>query len=60
MICIVSNDSGGAELISSWIKTRKEDLIFVLSGPATKIFKKKMGKIKNANLKEFIELDALL
>ncbi len=26
MICIVSNDSGRADLISSWTKTRKEDL----------------------------------
>ena len=40
-ICVVSNDAGSAEILSSWSKIRKEKILFVLSGPAKKIFRSK-------------------
>lgn len=48
MICISSNDAGGAEILSAWIKRNKNNnYVFNLSGPALKIFKKKMKIKKN-------------
>lgn len=46
-ILIVSHDSGGAEILSSWVKTRKNDIFeYVLEGPAINIFSKKLKNIK--------------
>lgn len=47
MICITSNDSGGAEILSSWLKTQNQRYILNLSGPAIKVFKKKISFKKN-------------
>ena len=41
---IVSNDAGAAEILSSYVKNQKKSYVFVLSGPARKIFKKKLKK----------------
>lgn len=41
MITIVSNDSGGAEILSSLVKKKPINYNFILKGPAKKIFKKK-------------------
>tara|TARA_A100001015_G_scaffold317432_1_gene434386 strand:+ start:1965 stop:2846 length:882 start_codon:yes stop_codon:yes gene_type:complete len=41
---IVSNDAGAAEILSSFVKSSKNNFVFVLSGPAKKIFKKKIKK----------------
>ena len=41
---IVSNDAGAAEIISSFIKNNNDEYVFVLSGPAKKIFKRKIKK----------------
>ena len=41
MICVSSNDAGGAEILSAWLKTQNKKYILNLSGPALKIFKKK-------------------
>ncbi len=46
-LAIISNDAGGSELISSWIKYQDLDFIFSLDGPAVDIFNRKLGKIKN-------------
>ena len=35
---VISNDAGGAELISSWLMNKKNYCNFSLSGPAKKIF----------------------
>ena len=43
---IVSNDAGAAEIISSFIKNNNDEYVFVLSGPAKKIFKRKIKKKK--------------
>ena len=37
-IAVVSNDAGGAEILSSYIKKKKNNYIFVLTGPAKKNF----------------------
>ena len=57
MITVVSHDAGGAELISSWIKYKKNSkkILFSLKGPALKIFKQKLN-IKNTSLKSNIKL----
>lgn len=56
MIAIVCHDAGGAELISSYVKKNKRNYIFVLKGPAIKIFKNKLGKkIKLTNLKNAVK-----
>ncbi len=50
MITIISNDAGGAEILSDWALHQKIDFNYVLTGPAIKIFKKKNSKIKNINI----------
>lgn len=46
-IGIVCNDSGGAEILSSYIKNnKKNNYVFFITGPAIKIFKSKL-KFKN-------------
>lgn len=57
-ILIVSHDSGGAEILSSWVKTRKEDIFqYVLEGPAINIFRKKLIDIK---IKKFRTINNLI
>lgn len=46
MICLVSHDAGGAEILSSYVRQRKLDCRFVLAGPAVKIFERKLGLIQ--------------
>lgn len=43
---IVSHDAGAAEILSSYVKNIKGNYIYVLSGPAKKIFQKKIKNIK--------------
>jgi hypothetical protein len=50
MVAIVSHDAGGAEILSSWIKTQNESYCLVLGGPALKIFERKLGSIVNLSL----------
>lgn len=52
MIGIISHDSGGAEILSSWVakNIKKKKFIFSLSGPAKKIFKKKIKLSDNNSL----------
>ena len=49
MILVVSNDTGGAELISNWIyyKKIKKNFTYCLTGPAISIFKKNIGTFEN-------------
>ena len=48
MICIVSSDAGGAEIISSWAR-RQKNFLYVLEGLVVRIFK--------ANLKKYMSLN---
>ena len=61
MITIVSKDAGGAEVLSSWVKRNPGNYKYHLSGPAKKIFKSKISKIKLSNIKNCINsTDTLL
>ena len=51
---VVCNDAGGAEVVSSWIKNNKYKTLYCLSGPALKIFKKKLKFKINFSLKNVI------
>ncbi len=53
-VLLIAHDAGGAELILSWILTNKRDFIVSLSGPAKKIFSKKIKNLKNTNYKKSI------
>ncbi|MDC0253247.1 hypothetical protein OAK75_00015 [Bacteriovoracales bacterium] len=48
-VLIVSHDSGGAEVVSAWIKNNHADYQFYycLMGPALPIFEKKIGPLDN-------------
>ena len=50
MICIVSSDAGGAEIISSWARRQKKNFLYFLKGPAVRIFQSKLGKIHVSEL----------
>jgi len=59
MIAIVSNDAGGAEILSSYVQNFNDSnikYIFILTGPARSIFKKKIKKINITNLKEAVNI----
>ena len=54
MICVVSHDAGGAEIISSYVRQYQIDCKFVLTGPAVSIFERKLGKLYIYDLEEAI------
>lgn len=47
MIAVVSHDAGGAEILSSYVRQQNLDSLYVLEGPARKIFERKLGVIQN-------------
>jgi hypothetical protein len=51
-VCIISHDAGGAEILASYVARNELDSLFVLAGPAIKVFERRMGKIKITNLEE--------
>ena len=54
-ISIVSHDAGGAELLSSYAMHNKNaNFIFALSGPAVKIFRRKLGEISICSINEAV------
>tara|TARA_A100001015_G_scaffold97363_1_gene108072 strand:- start:2455 stop:3318 length:864 start_codon:yes stop_codon:yes gene_type:complete len=46
-ILVVSHDPGGAQILSSYIKKKKINCHYLLSGPAIEIFRSKLKNIKN-------------
>lgn len=42
---MVSHDAGGAEILSSWVRSNPGEYSYVLAGPAVSIFQKKLGSI---------------
>lgn len=54
MICVVSHDAGGAEILSSYVRQQKPDCCFVLGGPAVKIFERKLGPVQVRSLSEAV------
>ena len=51
---IVSHDAGGAEVLSSYVRQNNLDCLYVLEGPALKIFERKLGPIKNISIEDAI------
>jgi hypothetical protein len=45
-VAIVAHDSGGAEVLSSWVLRNNYNYIFVIQGPAKNIFLSKIPNIK--------------
>jgi len=54
MIAVVSNDAGGAEILSSWVLKQHEPYCLAIDGPAKNIFKRKIGNIENNSLESTI------
>ena len=45
-ICaVIAHDAGGAEILSSYVRRQGLDCLYVLQGPARKIFERKLGNI---------------
>ena len=58
VVCVVSHDAGGAEVISAWVRKNPENrYLFLLDGPAIVVFRRKLGDFANH---EFVELNRLI
>ena len=55
MLCIVSHDAGGAEILSSYVRRERPACNLVLGGPAQKIFERKLGPVESMPLEEAVE-----
>ena len=61
LLCVVSHDAGGAEIISSHVRRQRLEPLFVLEGPARAIFERKLGALGTLALEDAIEqCDAVL
>lgn len=58
MIAVISHDAGGAEILSSYVRQQDMDFLYVLEGPACKIFERKLGPIEAHPLEEAIRQSA--
>jgi hypothetical protein len=50
MLCVVSHDAGGAELLASHVLRHGISCEFVLEGPALKVFERKLGPVSPITL----------
>lgn len=55
MIAIISHDAGGAEILSSYVRRNKGDYVYVLEGPAKKIFESKIRGLALSSLDEALK-----
>jgi len=53
-VAIIAHDSGGAEILSSWVLRSNYNYIYVIKGPAKKIFFRKIPNIKIHDLYDAI------
>lgn len=62
MRLVVSNDAGGAEILSSWLLREGLDQVScVLDGPALRVFERKLGAVPRVSLQEgMARADSLL
>lgn len=44
MLCIVSHDAGGAELLASWVARQEQPCRLLLAGPAIRVFERRLGR----------------
>lgn len=54
MIAVVCHDAGGAEMLSSYVRQSDLNYLYVLEGPARKIFERKLGSIDTTPLGEAV------
>lgn len=54
LIAIISNDAGGAEVLSSYVAAQNIKPIFSLTEPAYSIFQRKLGPIKTVSIEEAV------
>lgn len=54
MICIVSHDAGGAEILASYVAQQGLKCLLVLAGPAVKVFERRLGPVKLSMLEEAV------
>lgn len=54
MIAVVSHDAGGAEILSSWVRSCKESYCLAIDGPARSIFQRKLGDCHSLPLAQAI------
>jgi hypothetical protein len=55
IVCIVSHDSGGAEILSSYVAKHGLQPLYCLDGPASSIFQRKLGDIENLDLDQAMD-----
>ena len=55
MICIVSHDAGGAEILSSFVRQTTPRCLFSLEGPALNIFRRKLSICETLSLETALE-----
>ena len=55
MLAVISHDAGAAEIISSYVRQQGINCLYVLDGPAKKIFTDKLGSIKFTDLNDAIK-----
>jgi hypothetical protein len=61
MLAIVSHDAGGAEVLSSYVRHEAPSCVYVLAGPATSIFARKLGAVATRALDAALtDADSLL
>lgn len=53
-LAIVSHDTGGAEILSSYVRRHGLKPSYVLEGPALKVFERKIGPVKTMPLSEAV------
>lgn len=58
MLVVISHDAGGAEVLSSYVRQRGIDCLYVLEGPAREIFERKLGPVETIPIEEAIQLAA--
>jgi hypothetical protein len=48
-VAVVAHDAGGAEVLSSWARRQSDPMLFVLEGPAVKVFQRKFPHLDVAS-----------
>lgn len=54
MICVVSHDAGGAEVLASYVAQQGLECAYVLGGPAISVFERRLGRLTPVTLEEGI------
>lgn len=57
---VVSHDAGGAEILSSYVRRHSLNPIYVIEGPARKVFERKIGSIEAVPIQQAIDQTPLL